>query len=83
MENCEVTNKNLRIKQPPNTNITHHQSFKGRVQCFSMQVVINNYLLLNPEKKLVQKPSCRFREKRKNAHFNSENDVTEPKARLL
>jgi len=27
---------------------------KGRVHCFSMQVVINKYFLLNPEKNLVQ-----------------------------
>jgi len=28
--------------------------FKGRVHCFSMQVVMNRCFLLNPEKKLTQ-----------------------------
>jgi len=28
--------------------------FKGRVQCFSMQVEMNNCFLLNPEKNLAQ-----------------------------
>jgi len=40
-------------------------SLKGRVQCFSMQVVINKCFLLNPEKKFGTYPSCRYREKRK------------------
>jgi len=39
--------------------------------------------LQNPEKKFDADPSCRLREKRKNAPFNPKNDVTEPKARLL
>jgi len=38
---------------------------KGRVHYFSMQVVINKFFLLNPEKKFGADPSCRFREKRK------------------
>jgi len=46
------------------------KSFKGRVQCFSMQVVINKCFLPNPEKKIGTDPSCCFREKRT---FNSEN----------
>jgi len=29
-------------------------AIKGRVHCFSMQVVMNKYFLLNPEKKLAQ-----------------------------
>jgi len=37
--------------------------FKGRVHCFSMQVVINKCFLLNPEKKFCEFPSCCFREK--------------------
>jgi len=45
---------------------------KGRVHCFSMQVVINKCFLLNSEKKFGSDPSCRFREKRKNCTFNSE-----------
>jgi len=44
-------------------------SFKGRVHCFSMQVVVNEYFLLNLEKKFSVGPFCRFREKRT---FNSE-----------
>jgi len=44
--------------------------FKGRVQCFSMQVVINKCFLLNPEKNGADL-SCRFRLV-KHAHFNSE-----------
>jgi len=55
-------------------------TLKGRVHCFSMQVVINKYFLLNPEQIFGANPSCRFQEKRT---FNSEKDVTEPKARLL
>jgi len=39
-------------------------SFKGRVHCFSMQVVISKCFLLNAEKKFGADPSCRFREKR-------------------
>jgi len=46
--------------------------FKGQVQCFSMQVVVNKCFLLNPEKKLGADPSWRFREKRKNCTANSE-----------
>jgi len=37
---------------------------KGRVQCFSMQVVMNKYFLLNPDKNFGADPFCRFREKR-------------------
>jgi len=44
---------------------------------------MNKSFFLNPEKKLAQIPSCCFREKLKNTHSNSENDVTDPKARLL
>jgi len=44
-----------------------------------MQVVKNKYFLLNPEKNFGVDPSCRFREK---LTFNSENNVTEPKATL-
>jgi len=31
---------------------------KGRVYCFSMQVVTNKCILLNPEKKFGADPSC-------------------------
>jgi len=57
--------------------------FKGRVHCISMQVVMNKYFLLNCEKKLAQIRLVIFEKKAKNALFNSENDVTEPKATLL
>jgi len=36
---------------------------KGRVHCFSMQVVMNKCFLLNPGKKFGADSSCRFREK--------------------
>jgi len=58
-------------------------SFKGRVDCFSMQVVINKCFLLNPEKKFGADLSCHLTTIQKKAHFNAENDVTEPKARRL
>jgi len=38
---------------------------KGRVHCFSMQVVMNMCFLLILKKKIGADPSCRFREKRK------------------
>jgi len=57
--------------------------FKGRVHCFSMQVVMNKCFLLKTEKKFGADPPCRLREKRKIAPLNPKNDVTEPKVRLL
>jgi len=51
----------------------HDRFVKSRVQCFSVQVLINKCFLLNPEKKIGADPSCRFRKKRQKApHFNSE-----------
>jgi len=41
---------------------------------------MNKSFLQNPEKKFGADLSCCFREKR---IFNSENDVTDPKSRLL
>jgi len=41
-------------------------NLKGPVQCFSMQVVMNNLFRLNSEEKIGANPYCRFREKRKN-----------------
>jgi len=46
--------------------------FKGLVQCFSMQVVMNKCFLLNPEKKLAQICLVVFEKNAKIAHFNSE-----------
>jgi len=46
--------------------------FKDQVHCFSMQVVTNKCFLLNREKEFGTDPSCRYREKRKNAYFNFE-----------
>jgi len=46
-------------------------------------VVMNKCFLLNPEKNLAQTGLVVFEKNAKTAHFNSENDVTEPKARLL
>jgi len=45
--------------------------FKGWVQCFSMQVVMNKCFLLNPEK-MVQTRLDAFEKNVKNAHFNFE-----------
>jgi len=53
--------------------------FKGWVQCFSVKVVINK-CFLNLEKSLEQLRLVVFE---KNVYFNSDSDVTEPKARLL
>jgi len=48
-------------------------SVKGRVQCFSMQVVINKYFLLNLEKKnLSQIRLVVFEKNSKTSQFNSE-----------
>jgi len=52
------------------------------IQCFSMQVVINKCFLLNPEKNW-HRSILSSSKNAKSAHFNSENDVTKPKARLL
>jgi len=41
---------------------------------------MNKCFLLNPKKKFGTDPSCRFREKHKNAPLIPKNDVTEPKA---
>jgi len=46
--------------------------FKGREHCFSMQVVINKCVLLNPELNFGSNPSCHFQEKCKKRTFNSE-----------
>jgi len=51
---------------------SHYCLFKGRVHCFSMQIVINKCFLLNPEKKFGADPPAVFVENAKNAHFNSE-----------
>jgi len=53
---------------------------KDRVHCFSMQVVMNKYFLLNPEKILAQIRHVVFEI---NAPLILKNDVTEPKARRL
>jgi len=62
-------------------------SLKGRVQCFSMQVVINKCFFLNPEKKLAQIRLVVFEKNAKIAQLQRipipKNDVTEPKTRLL
>jgi len=57
--------------------------FKGWVQCFSMQVVVNKCFLLNPEKNLAQIRLVIFEKNAKTHTFISKNDVTKPKARLL
>jgi len=55
--------------------------FNGRMQCFSMQVMINNCFLLNPENNFAQ---IRFVVFENNAEIHTlipKNDVTEPKVR--
>jgi len=37
--------------------VSTHSNLKGRMQCFSMQVVMNKCFLLNP-KKIGADPSC-------------------------
>jgi len=56
---------------------------KGRVHCFSMQVVIYKWFLLNLKKKLAQIRLVVFEKNAKAHTLISKNDVTEPKARLL
>jgi len=57
---------------------------KGRVHCFSMQVVINKCFLQNPEKiNLAQIRLVVFEKYAKNAPLISTNDAIKPKARLL
>jgi len=51
-------------------------AFKCRLHIY----IMSKRFLINPEKKLEQKRLVLFE---KNAHFNSKNDVTELKARLL
>jgi len=59
---------NLKFKHGQN----YMQGFKGRVHCFSMQVVMNKCILLNSKKKFGADLSCRFWEKRKKCTFKSE-----------
>jgi len=59
------------------------RSYKGRVHCFSMQVVMNKCFLLSPENKLAQIRLVVFEKNTKNAPLFTKNGVTEPKARLL
>jgi len=62
--------------------VSSSQHLKGRMHCFSMQVIMNKCFLLNPEKnahiRLVT-----FKKNAKNAPLISKNVVTEPKARQL
>jgi len=53
----------------PNLSLNSNPNLKGRVQCFSMQVVINKCFLLNTKKKFDANPTCRFRQKRKKRAF--------------
>jgi len=58
-------------------------NIKGRVHCFSMQVVMNKCFLLKSGKKLAQIRLVVFKKNAKIAHLIPKNDVTEPKAGLL
>jgi len=57
--------------------------FEGRVQCFSMQVIMNKCFFLNPEKNFAQIRLVVFEKNAKTHALIPKNDVTEPKARLL
>jgi len=59
-------------------------SLKGRMHCFSMQVVMNKSFLLNlEEKKLAQICLIVFEKNAKKTHtLITKNGVTEPMARL-
>jgi len=65
--------------------ISFIEAYKGPLQCFSMEVVVNKWFLLNREKKFGADSSCRLREKRKNCstplHSNSKT-MTSPSRRL-
>jgi len=64
--------------------ILYKRWLKGRVHCFSMQIVMNKCFLLNPEKKkLAQIRFVVFEKNPKNAPLISKTDVAEPKARLF
>jgi len=66
------------------TNHKNFDFFKGRVHCFSIQIVINKCFLLNPEKKKFgADPSCHFRENAKTHTLIPKNNVNELKAKLL
>jgi len=60
--------------------------FKGRVQRFSQQVVMNKCFLINSKNNFGADLCCRFREKQKPLNSDTfqfrQNDVTVPKARL-
>jgi len=58
-------------------------NIKGRVHCYSMQVVTNKCFLLNSKTKLAQTRLFIFEKNAKSAPLIPKNDVTEPKARLL
>jgi len=46
--------------------------FKGRVQCFSVQIVMNKCILLNLEKNLAQIRLVVFEKNAKNVYFDFE-----------
>jgi len=46
------------------TGLIPDDTLKGRVQCFSIQVVKNKCFLLSPEKQFGAESYCRFRDKR-------------------
>jgi len=65
--------------------VSDSKSSKGRVHCFSMQVVMNKCFLLNSEKKkkFAQIRLFVFEKNTKNARLIPKNGITETKARLL
>jgi len=66
------------------TTIDNVDTFKGRVHCFSMQVVMNKCFVQNPQKILALIRFYVVFEKNAKTHtLIPKNDVTEPKAMLL
>jgi len=74
-------NKGLHFETRGRRHFRKCNFLKGRLHCFSMQVIVmNKCFLLNPEKYLAQVRLVVFE---KNALLIPKNDVTGPKARLL
>jgi len=59
----------------------YQAKLKGRVRCFSMQVVINKCFLLNPEKEFGTNPFGRFQKRTKNAHLKSKKSCHRAKGK--
>jgi len=74
------------VKQAGHVSVVRHRTttcIKGRVQCFSMQVVMSKCFLLNSEKTFGSVRLVVFEKNSKKHSLIPKNDVTELKARLL